>query len=120
MRCFALIVLFLPSIVVGQVKSKELTCDCLVWNSVEARCNTPSKVSFSIKFNGQAALMRMRGYDYRLSFEDAFVDPSGVRNSMYLKRGEVTAITTFPVADNYVSVFTHPGEQEITSAFCRE
>ena len=112
--------ILIPSVSAGQVTSKTLNCDCLVGFSSTPTCNKPAKVPFSIKFSGQTATMKMRGHDYRLSFDGAYVDPDGVRNSVYVKKGEVTVSTTFPIARNFVIVLTYPDQKEITSAFCRE
>jgi hypothetical protein len=65
----------------------------------------------------------MRGKGYQLAFNDEFIDPTGFRNSEYIKIGELLVVTKFPLAGNWVSVLTersgYPGGIEITSAFCR-
>ena len=101
----------------AQVTSPKLTCDC-VWRSVINDACTPAKVPFSVKFNGRDAEMTMRGYEYKLRYVEAWVDPTGMRNSVYVKDGEVEVHTTYPLADNWVYIGTHPGGQEISSAFC--
>ena len=120
MKVLFFITLLIPGVSSGQVTSKTLNCDCLVGFSSTQTCREPAKVPFSIKFSGQTAVMRMREHNFRLSFDYAYVDPDGVRSSVYVKKGEVTVSTTFPVARNFVIVSTDTGQQEITSAFCRE
>jgi len=107
----------------AQVNSPRLVCDCLNYSAVTKQCNRQAKIPFTVQFNGARAVLRMRGHDYQLTFKDTFVDPTGFRNSEYVRKGELLVVTTFPLAENWVSVLTessgYPGAVEITAAFCR-
>jgi len=107
----------------AQINSPWLVCDCLHHSVVTKQCSRQAKIPFTIQFNGASAFLRMRGKGYQLAFNDEFIDPTGFRNSEYIKIGELLVVTKFPLAGNWVSVLTersgYPGGIEITSAFCR-
>lgn len=125
MKALALTLLLFPTLLAAQVKSKMLTCDCFVQSVIfEANgspaCYEAARIPFTVKFDGKNATLTMRQYNYELRYHTAWVDPSGIRNSTYIKKGEIELHTTYPLARNFVAVFTHPDEKWLTSALCRE
>lgn len=127
MRFLAFALLFFPTLLTAQITSKTLTCDCFIWTrvpqangSLKWHCHQAAQIPFKIQFNGARATLTMRQYDYDLRYHTAWVDPSGIRNSTYIKQGEIGLDTTYPLAENFVSVFTHPDEKLLTQASCRQ
>ena len=127
MRFLGFALLFFPTLLTAQITSKTLTCDCSVWTrvpqangSLKWHCHEAARIPFKIQFNGARATLTMRQYDYDLSYDTAWVDPSGIRNSTYIKQGEIELHTTYPLAENFVAVFTHPDEKLLTQASCRQ
>jgi len=117
----AFALLLFPTLLAAQVTSKKLTCDCAVWvHFPQTYCHEAAKIPFTVKFSGARATLTMRQYDYELAFDTAWVDPSGIMNSTYVKKGEIELHTTYPLAENFVSVFTHPDEKLLTNAFCKQ
>jgi hypothetical protein len=107
---FALVILLMTGSISAQVSSSRLICDCAY---MSRGC-----IPFTIQFHGQDAELKLLKYEFTLKFRDVWIDPMGVKNSIYTKNGHIEAVTTYPLGDNWVALHTHPEGKEISHTFC--
>jgi hypothetical protein len=81
------------------------------------RCNDPERnINYSAHFKGNEVLLVLRGFTHRVPYTRSFVDPRGVRWSVYENR-EIAVYTTLPY-NKYVGISGLPYDTPIAGTLC--